>query len=396
MRGGILGLVLAIIATSALVADDRSEKPFPLADYIAALSSPDQEVRAKACTELGQRSELLSPAIPEFALAVDNQDLKEKLLASRRELKSHVKLITAALDSRDRDVVVTAASLLAVLGPEERDGFKRVLARMDRCGDEESLLRLQLAMSSVALRPAHQPASPGLLDAALAPKEAAEMWETLKDYDPLSKDGLDQPGSGCATGLAMSGWLFATILANCDRTTVEIPALLEAARPDKPRARRLLALMILANFEEEARPAAADLKKLLRDPDRLVAYLSACALLSARCDGAQIPDVAKELRLTPEQQKVFDENIAEGEKTAERDAKSRHENPSSVIDDALPRIRNSPISVYRRSALRQLRDLGPAAREALPTVRELLKDPNEQTRTLAAETIRKIEANTTR
>lgn len=385
-----IALVLFLLAASfstlsAAEVDEQTRSEWRTA--IRALAGPDPVLR-KCATQL---LEDLPIELPPRDLG-NSYTLMIIALILRPDYRPVQDVIVGELDLLGRVITgkdLEAAAAAFVLIRASGESAAPLAADLKRAAANPAIddnLRLECAMSLMFVLPRTEPAFPHFIS----------MWSDLLaqselDQVPAEKGpqlyGHDQNE---VWSIAMAVPYLTEGIVLADRTQTEIPELVRIAQTSKSWEIRVLILQILAELEDEAVDALPHLEALLEDEDKAVRVAAAYAIMSIREDWSLATKLEPSLKLTDAELADFLHQCLELTQM-ELDSLKRSQGDSQSRVTSAIEILGVENSVWQRDGIIELKQLGPAARSALPILQDKLWVEDELTRRLAAEAIREID-----
>ncbi|MEQ8785258.1 MAG: HEAT repeat domain-containing protein [Pirellulaceae bacterium] len=300
----------------------------------------------------------------------------------RRLAIPHLPKLIELLEHPDNKVAAEARQMISMLGPAGRPATAALQRRLfDKKRD--GLERLPDLIALVYITPENVPVTPLILPPA----------------DSLSNFSAEVQLNGRLTSLAMISEMYVgATFCDAGHTTIEVPFLTEALLKPYPTDYRAMAILLLARMGNEAKTALPTLEKLLDDEEIVVRITAAAAILHIQRDLNRIEELADRTRMAKSMRDAFVERWQED--SEERFLSAQQELRAHYpIGDGEEMIRYLVTAMqhgrgyYRRRALLAAAELGPAARDAVPTIRALLAHNDVETRRLAAAALKKISPN---
>jgi HEAT repeat protein len=314
-------------------------------------------------------------------------------IAFQLSAKPFVGELTSLLKHPDEQVVLESLTWLSKIGPEAQEC---VSALKEQLLDPQNAMAFAAAYTLLHVVPEETPIGPTILDALTSCSKSltSEPQYELHLETKTPSDGLENEqiaGLG-AMGLGVSVAGYAIMLAESGHTLSEVPYLLQAASPDHPTYVRAVALCILAELGEECRAAVPRLQELIQDKNRMIAYLAANALLQISREPDTVTHIVDLLGLEGRRREQF---IAKAKQ--ELIETEEGQDFAEVWRD--PEMRQSLLlqiefanGFYRRQGLRYLLRSAETIQGAEPLLRRLVSHRDGETRVLARDILRRIDA----
>ncbi len=400
-----LFIIPALISLAATAqATDRK----PLKQLVADLAGPSASARETAQSEIEAFCE-------PFGYPYDDSigfdpETRKWLMAYRREATPLLPEILKLLDRDDPDVVASAAALLSVAGPEAKAAIpklksvvenSRPLAMVD---DSNALVYNQKMMgvylyalpgALVSVWPPDKPVTPQLLKlVAKARIEQFGNFDLKELYEP-KEDATQMTTRHNWHAVSFMIDLLARSLLSSGRTRIEVPVLAQAASDESSTTMRIIAMGVLAEFGNEATAALPTLRQCLKDKNIWLRRVAAQTILQIERDPSQIESLIVSIGLSEKQSRDFDEDAREQFAQIRQEEKELIDRLKGGGEESLPMclgMLKHGRNFHQRKALAYLAMLGPAAKSAVPALKERLNDHDEEIRKLAAEVLRRIEA----
>lgn len=307
-----------------------------------------------------------------------------------RNVETHIPQLGQLLNDDDPTVVDATSQLIFCIGSPANEVAPE-LKRIIRDPSTSDAIRPSAVIALLAVTPENEPVGPLLLklQKSLAPKDwdmpelMGANGNTSSTDIPFARRILN------AQIYAFVGGMCAMPVICTGHTKVEVPFVMKFAQGDNPADERIIAISALASLQFDARAAIPGLKKLLKDDELQIAMAAAMTLASVDPARDAIDSALNEMQLDDDRKQQF-------RKTLEtccsdlRDGTSLLFDKDSVLD--VPLL-ESPNGFARRWYINELGHAGRQAKEAIPVLRKVLDDPDEDTRRMAAEAIRMIEAD---
>jgi HEAT repeat protein len=349
---------------------------------IRRLNDPDSKVR-KAAAESFENS---TGQYAEFNMDYPRPEHAKKRREFQDLARPYLTPLIALLISRDDDVVTAASVALGVVGHEARQAspkLTQVFLDPTRSPDARGFAFWGLRF----VLPETEPVGPTVLKLLnSSERRAIEMAVSRTEEGDGGKQKQivripPEPFEFDAGSLLCSG-----------HTLVEVPYVLQVARGKYSSELRQMALSALGSFETDAKSAIPELWKLVHDADPLIRQAAAKALMKMTADPKLVGELETAFNLNADARGSLElEAMRYFEEGLER---SDQEMLAKVRLKIMPYMVTCDNGFFRRQAIRKLTRLGPVAKPALPELRKALSASDEETRQLAAEAIREIEAST--
>jgi len=346
---------------------------------IRRLNDPDSEVR-KAAAEAFQKN------VGQYAMFSADYP-RPQHTKKRREFqdlaKPYLPRLIALLDSRDNDVVTAASVALVVPGHEARQSSARLSQMiLDPTRSENARGWAYWALPYVL--PETEPVGPLVLKwLKSSERQAIETTVSGTEKD----DGGKQQQTVRIPAVPITMDAGSSLCSG--HTLVEVPYFLEIARGKYSSELRQMAISMLASFETDSKRAVPELWQLVHDPDPLIRQATATALMKITNDRKLVGKLETAFNLNADARDSLEleahDYFEEGLDQSDREMLAK------VRLEILPYMVTCDNGFFRRQAIRKLKRLGPAARPALPELRQALTASDKETRQLATEAIRTIE-----
>ena len=375
----ISSAILILSACGVASADEPADRGAQFRTALRALRSDDPESRADAVDRLKSHADMLwGPVL----------DPEKNFLRSPLEDVTIDELdgLISALESPD--VARTAACLI---GLTARDGAKAIpaLTRLIQTESADHDVRRSACLALARVLPADKPIGPILL-----PIVKGLQIPEVEDPDDATEGRLLGMSRSTCQLVDFSAVMYSMMFTGTDRTLTEVPHLVEATSPKYPRMVRLVAIGILGAFQFDGRAAISPLRRLLADEDLAVRGFTVLALMQIEDDPSLSKMRLAETKLEGQDASNLRAAIADWSERRSEERKSLALSLSIPDDVEEEFARTQSSSGYcRRYTIHLLGESGRMARPVLPGLRKLLEHPEEATRRLAAEAIRKIESD---
>lgn len=314
-------------------------------------------------------------------------------VAFQRSAKPFVGELTNLLKHPDEQVVRESLGWLSRIGPEAQECVPTL---------KEQLLDPQNAIAFAAVEtllhvvPEETPIGPTILDAlssrskSLMSEPRYELrLETKTQSDGIETERIAGPG---AMGLGVSATGYAILLAESGHTLSEVPSLLQAASLEHATYIRAVSLCILAELGEECRAAVPRLHELTQDKNRVIAFLAANAPLHISRDLDTVIQIADELRLEGRRREQFVANAKQELVEAEEGLDFAEVWRDPEMRQLLLLQIEFANGFHRRQGLRYLLRSDEAIQGAEPLLRRLVDHKDGETRVLARDFLRRVDA----
>lgn len=350
----------------------------PLKFWVERLLHQEEAIRELASEAINKEFHAEAIWNPYYCFSEEAIHFRDKCQKDYKPLVP--RLLHVIKHSKDENVIASTASLLAKFGPEAQSTLPD-LRRLAVQPELDEHKRMMVVFALLYVTPEDQAVSP------ICMKSFNNSQGELKELftEPTTEDAL--------TGVGFVVPVYAAMLAGSGHTKVEIPYLTEVALGNYPSTLRLMAIGTLGELQFDAKAAVPSLHKLLKHKDKYIRLCAAGALLHIEQDSALLPAIIESLEVEGKErediEKSCNEYLAEKEKEIKFLAEIG-ENDEFVLPMLIGGLKHGS-GFYRRQAIRDLGIVGAAAKSALPELRNALKDPDEDTRKLAAEAIEKIE-----
>lgn len=382
IRSTIVAIMLAMCLSTPANADRDLNPDVALKTLLERLSSEDVKIRKQAAEALQMRCATAHAGMGGMTgLSGDDDDVAE-MERFRNEAKPLVATLVKLLSSNHEEIRVTAVCVLGAIGPDAEAG-RPALQKIIRDGKNSPGLRLAAAPALLCVTPRHEIAGREFLEdfAGACGDVSVDMQAPDEDESPKQDD------------LTFAGWYgpyLAALLIVSDRTSIEVPSLVEVMQAAFPRRLRLTAIVALMNLETEARSAVPSLRKLLDDIDPQVRQFAGLAIVHIEADRAVIPSIIKAISLGEHENAEFLEEANDIIERQEKESKIIRKNGRENVLLAVPML-NHRNSFHQRQAIRMLAEIGPPANDAVPELKRLLKSEDKATRAAAEAALKKID-----
>jgi HEAT repeat protein len=377
----------AIAVTAVLVAWSSAtgfgqsllEDDGELGQQIHNLAAEDLEVRKAAAKELFSwiKDDGAAPAY-----SIGQYEMYEPVAVAdfRRRAKPHLPKLIELLEHSDEGVAEAARLLVMRMGPAGKAATETLLKE---ARDENSDWEDRWAAVVVLLY--------------ITPETEAVIPKVL----PLPKSVEKYSAAKNGFSFQLMNWMgiywvdaIRTII-DSGHTSVEAPHLAKALLEPYPVDFRAMVTYLLGEMGRDAEAAVPTLEKLLDDEHEVVRWVAAESILKITLDEKRIPEIAERLKLAESEREAFEKAMVEHieiwlsveEWPADRD----------VPDETVRSFARAEVQFARgprrRQALRMLANAGPAARAALPFIREVLNHKDEETRRLARIAMQRIQSD---
>jgi HEAT repeat protein len=371
-------IVLVTCSSFALAADEGDNEVKPPAYWVERLASDDPEIRNAAHRALLRTYD----EIFESPLFDDDDELAERE-AFRAALKPLAKQLVKLLDGKHDDSRVSAAYLLAVIGPDAAEA-EPLLLKFIRSKDTSGGLQMAAITALLHVTPRNRAVLPTLLEVG---GSALEKRPEAERPDAIRRDEEHEEASAGISATAV-----ALMLVQSGRTAIEIPTLLGLTTDRYRRGIRLTVIYALAELGGEAIAAVPQLRKLLRDEDRRIRSAAGWALLRIEESPAGLPDVLKAMELDEKERAEFQKSVSEFFKERELVVGSLRDDDEirEYIPMLLRQLGNGN-AFYQRQAIRYLGEVGPAAKPAVLALLKAAGSDDKFTRDTAIAALKRID-----
>lgn len=375
--------------------------PKPLLFWVERMSHLDADVRQEAIEFLSHEVEgtgLFDPMLDE--------DGVERRSAFRSQARSVLPLLLHQL--RNGDILLdnleesdspffTVISILMAMGADAEAAIPNLKAiALDETKPYGA--RHHCVMALLYVTPEREPVGPLFLRVlesvpAELKTEFTDAYQREKNHTAGEPDGIDYLGA--SVGIVST--YFTMNLIHTGHTKSEVPTLVKIVEGNYPSAYRAVAIAVLGELSFDARAAVPALRKQLKDDDPFIRECAVSSLLMIEKEESLIPELLPFLDLDDERRKEYEQELNDYfQKLREEQAKLRKDEPGDETNQwflgELKLILKRSKGHHRRYAIQTLGHIGPNAKAALPELRKALHDPDEDTRRMAAEAIRKIES----
>jgi len=367
----------------------------PIEVRILELNDPDPDVRSRACEFLMDEHERF---MWQFILAqYPWYDLKlhEKIESSRRRIKDMMPHLMKSLQSEDETVKTTAAFVLAYIGSDASSACP-TLRKMFNNRKADFDTRYVALQALLFVTPENQPVGPLVLEQlkSVSPETVKEFEDEWTELTKLFDSGT--PSS--KANIAISGMDFdiGFELMLAGRTTVEVPSILKATSKEYPTFVRANAILLLRGMGQDAVKALPTLREIMNDDGNhsLIRYMAASVIFEMDPRPGVVAEAIKALALQGKEKEEF-VKLAREHFEMMKSQRGDWKEFAAIWAESVPRfvlLLQFPRAAHRRYAIRILRDIGPAAKSAVPELQKMLNDPDEDVRTLAAKALNVITA----
>lgn len=188
--------------------------------------------------------------------------------------------------------------------------------------------------------------------------------------------------------------MIAEFLKATGHTKCEVPILLQLVENDIRLNRRVFGLNVLCCFTTDAREAVPSLRRLVNDPNQTIRRHAAWAIGIIEQNVDEIELLARRLGSPDDERAEFIKDLHEAIEQIGDDRETWQKLFGTDPEDTLEWM-----AMYmqfgtgnrKREMLRALVAIGPPAGKLASDVRALLRDPHEETRTLAAQALAAIQ-----
>jgi len=378
-RTWLTWLLVAVAVVTARGDDSPAHVKLSVADAILGLNSPVKEIRSKSVEQLIKETDDLWEADSDL-YTVEADKAGQNLISGA---KPHLDQLITLLNSDHPESVSTAALVLAKLGADARSALP-ALQKLFQSQTTSTEVRTSVLAALLHITPGEKPLGPFVLDylESLPDQQGRELKELSGQ---IGKD----PYLGA--GIAHAGIAYAGLIIAADRTLVETPFLAQATSPAYPLLIRVVSIDVLGHFQCDAESAVPALQKLLHDREELIQRSAALALVRIQHDPAKVQPLIQALRFNREEEKKFRQSLDVILKERQQ-LKALSGSAGAAFVQELIGLLKCKNGFYRRQTIIALGDLGPAAKPAIPALKDFLQDSNQETARRAAEALRKINA----
>jgi HEAT repeat protein len=299
------------------------------------------------------------------------------------DAKAAAPALAELVKGADRNARLVAAGTLERIGPEAKAA---VPALVELLKEKDSVVRLRATAALLRVGAEPKDVVPGLADAVRDLSVLTELRnaEALRRYgneaEPLRPALRDLLGhADVFTRLAAAELLWQLDPAEKDAA---VPVLLEALTNPAPAA-RLGAAAALCRVDPDNPRGPAALTAALADPDPFVRQEA------ARAVGRVGPDAKA---LLPALSAILEDEEAPTRVTAAFAVWKVGQKADKATAACVACLKASPCATFRAQAALVLGEIGPDAKDAVPALRDALKDRNRGVRVAAAEALRKVDA----
>ena len=381
-------LVICLLTTAG--AEQNGTERIPLKILAERLASDDAQTRKEAAEELESRSAEADDGLRGLNGLSGNEEDIAKVERFRNEAKPLIAVLIKLLSNPHEESRVAAALVLGAIGPDA-EASRPALRRVVRDAKNSPGLRYVAAPALLRVTPAREAAGREFLEGFLIACGGDSNDVKVPDDDVNLPEELESTLGDDETFAGWYGPLLAMLLIAADRTSMEIPFLLEVTPAEFPKRWRLTAIAALFTLEDEAQRAVPALRKLLDDDDPLIRQFAGLAIVHITGDPAEIAPIVKAMSLDKQESRKFLDEANSFVKHKKDVSRMNRENGREHVLFEVSML-NHRNSFHQRQAIRMLGEIGPEAKVAVPELKKLLKSKDEDTRTAAAAAIKKIDA----
>ena len=362
---------------------DAKEKPtseaISISEIVRGLASGNEMERDRAVQAAAEIAKSYSPSDFEWRH-------HSSLAQLRQELTPMVPNLIELLKHEDENVVIASIVLIRLIGVEARETKDRILELFrDDEGDVE--IRMLAIRALLFVTPETEPVINDLL-----PIPKSLLGSFISEDDAPSSRG-DLRYNTRAFAVQFYAPVIARELRASGHTIVELPNLTKLMSRQHKGEMRALAIAIIGELGDEGVPALKELWLHLDSDDDLVKDCAANAILAIDPNRMAISKIADRLMLDADERQRYERRagsyIAERERTDQQRNMILQQAPDRIVKVCIEKLKYGK-GPHRRDAVRDLAEMGPAARAALPILKMLLDNPNREIRQLAIETIETI------
>lgn len=377
----------------AIHAEPPLVAPPPLQLWVEQLNHSDPDVQKGAVRSLNQEAEC-----PDWFDLFNDSDSVRRAAMFRSRMKPFLPMLVQHLRNCDLSSddwqnadspFMTVISILMAMGTDAEMAISE-LRTIALNTAKPSGARANCVMALFYVVPEETPVGPLLLN--LLDSMPAEMQAELQEGARQLQDGE----WSARTSLGF-GWTFYSMyLIYSGHTKCEVPTLVKIAGDEYPLMLRAIAIGVLGELSFDARSAVPELRKLLNDEDPFIRELAVRVISTIQDDETLIPELLPFLKLDVAKSKEVEQDLKEYfEENRQKHAKWRNSPPDHwdawLIQGAKSVLQHGN-GYQRRQTIQDLGHMGPNAKDVLPELRRFLNDRDEDTRRMAAEAIRQIEA----
>lgn len=302
-----------------------------------------------------------------------------------------IDLSTVELEN-ESDAFGTLLFILGSMGSEARESIP-ILEQIALAPDSSTQVRMSAITALLNVAPEDRPVGPFFLKLLNSEaKELKQLFET--GYDDYEDEETKEFYRNTSIGFGVT--YFSMLLIKSGHTKSEVPSLVKIAQGDYPLEIRATAIGVLGELSFDARAAVPGLRKLLNDEESLIRMCAASSLLVIEDNESLIEELLPLLELDEKERKEMEQSLHEYFADQRR---MRKDYPEMLEGDELDvhflqyilEALKYGSGFQRRQTIQMLGYMGLNAKTALSELRKALKDPDEDTRRMAAEAIRKIE-----
>jgi HEAT repeat protein len=374
-------MTLALCQWTSANANQHKTPDVAISSLVERLGSEDSKIRKEASEALQMRSQKADAGMGGVTgLSGDDDDVAE-MERFRKEAKPLVPALIKLLRSDHEESRVAVARALGAIGPDA-EASRAALRRIIRDPNNSQGFRLVAAPALLRAMPRQ----------VVAGREFLEDFVGACDVVPENARAPDQDKSPQQDDEAFAGWCgpyLAVLLILADRTSIEVPSLVEVMTVAFPKRLRLTAIAALATLEAEAASAVPSLQKLFDDKDAQIRQLAGSAVVRIQGDRAGIELIIKALSLDAQESANFLDEANDFIKRRKADSNSNRDNGRENVLLAVPMLRHHN-SFHQRQAIRMLAEIGPVAKDAVPELTRLLKSEDMATRAAAEVALKRI------
>lgn len=369
-QGYLIWLTAGLWLSSCVstVKSQDANLPSPsLAIALEQLTSDDPATREKGTQVVDKR-------VKRFDLLTHPWLPREELNALRQETLPLLPRIVRLAQHSDTEVSQTSLELLIRMGPIAQPATPVLLSLIEN-EDLDPAHRWMAAIALLYVTPESEPVTPKLIGLVFKPLTASEST----------------PRSDSAQ-ISLSLPFYSVPYMFSGHTVCEVPFLLSLTSTRYPPIDRALVVALLGEFGPDAKTAIPTLRKLLEDKDVVVRDMAAWAVLQIEPNQSALNDIVKQLALTGRERLEFEEKAKEYIERERNEAQERREyfrKYDDIRDTVMDTLKYGS-GPYRRGAISVLRDVGPAARFAVPELQKLLTDSDLETKKQVQEALEHI------
>ncbi|MCA9044451.1 MAG: HEAT repeat domain-containing protein, partial [Planctomycetaceae bacterium] len=209
-------------------------------------------------------------------------------------------------------------------------------------------------------------------------EEARDDYETF-EYDPERSSESDLLFS--STTISLYQVYYGIVIGSSGHSKVEIPFLVKIATGDYSPYTRATACAILGAMQFDAKSAAPELRKLLKDENPLVRGWAVDAILKIERDPKLVPELVRAMQLPDKEREEFEQGLDEwfDEIKVEKEMLRGISVDGNLLELLTPPLMYGS-GIQKRSTILTLGFIGPNAKAFIPELRLAAKDRDEDTR----------------